>query len=352
MQITKILVASALAATCSGTAAPLPTPAAILPRLSSNEWINYTTLTGFFAQDDPATNPSTFDYTTTNFGLLNITYPTDDEVDPTWTQWQKFEHHVWRLNRGSGRFVQYKVLYMGRHGEGYHNVAESYYGTPAWNCYWSEKDGNGTITWADAKITPNGVAQAQKANAFWASRIALQKIPVPETYYTSPLTRCLQTSNITFYGLDLPSRQPFIPTVKELFREGISGHTCDRRGTRTYIQDAYPGYKIEAGFSEDDLLWKPLMGEVPTDEDVRSKRVLDDVFAGDDSTYISITSHSGEIASILRVLGHQPFSLSTGAVIPVLVKAEIIQRDVPATTTLPWTALSTCSTVPPLPTAT
>ena len=46
---------------------------------------------------------------------------------------QKFEHYVWRLNRGSGRKVQYKVLYLGRHGEGYHNVAESYYGTPLWN---------------------------------------------------------------------------------------------------------------------------------------------------------------------------------------------------------------------------
>ena len=88
--------------------------------------------------------------------------------------------------------------------------------------------------------------------------------------------------------------------MKELFREGISGHTCDRRGTKTYIHNAFPSYKIEAGFSEDDLLWKPLQGELPTDEDIRSKKVIDDVFGSDDSTWISITSHSGEIASILR----------------------------------------------------
>jgi broad specificity phosphatase PhoE len=155
------------------------------------------------------------------------------------------------------------------------------------------------VTWADARITANGVAQAVKANNFWASHIKSQKIPVPETYYTSPLTRCLQTANITFSGLDLPSRRPFIPTVKELFREGISGHTCDRRGTRTYIHDAFPSYNIEAGFSEDDLLWKPLQGEVQVDENIRSKTALDEVFNSDDSTYISITSHSGEIASIL-----------------------------------------------------
>ncbi|KAF8861688.1 phosphoglycerate mutase-like protein [Acephala macrosclerotiorum] len=352
MHLSSILVAAGILGLATATPAPVPTLAAVLPRTNGEEWINYTTLTGFFAQDDAATDPGTFDYTTTNFGLLNRTYPTDGEVDPSWTQWQKFEHYVWRLNRGSGRFVQYKVLYMGRHGEGYHNTAETYYGTPAWNCYWSLQDGNGTVTWADARITPNGVAQAVKANAFWASRIKLQKIPVPDTYYTSPLTRCLQTANITFFGLELPDRQPFVPTVKEFFREGISGHTCDRRGTKTYIHDAYPGYKIEAGFSETDLLWKPLQGEVSADQDIRSKKVLDDVFGSDDSTYISITSHSGEIASILRVLGHQAFSLNTGAVIPVLVKAETIQSNPPTTATLPWTTISTCSTIPPLPTAT
>jgi hypothetical protein len=34
--------------------------------------------------------------------------------------------------------------------------------------------------------------------------------------------------------------------------------------------------------------------------DQRSKRVLNDVFENDDATYISISSHSGEIGSILR----------------------------------------------------
>lgn len=42
------------------------------------------------------------------------------------------------------------------------------------------------------------------------------------------------------------------------------------------------------------------MGEVQVDENIRSKTVLDEVFESDDSTYISITSHSGEIASILQ----------------------------------------------------
>lgn len=75
--------------------------------------------------------------TTTNFGLKNITYSTDAAYCGSEcakkTQWQRFENYVFSLNRQSGRFIQYKVLYMGRHGEGYHNAAETYYGTPAWN---------------------------------------------------------------------------------------------------------------------------------------------------------------------------------------------------------------------------
>jgi len=70
-----------------------------------------------------------------NFGLISRTYDTDEEYDPNHrtTQWQRFEHQVFRLSRQSGRNVRYKVLYMGRHGEGLHNVAESFYGTPAWD---------------------------------------------------------------------------------------------------------------------------------------------------------------------------------------------------------------------------
>ncbi len=46
-------------------------------------------------------------------------------------------------------------------------------------------------------------------------------------------------------------------------------------------------------------MWKADQGETSTDQDIRSKKVLDDVFSNDDSTYVSVTSHSGEIASLL-----------------------------------------------------
>ena len=51
-------VLGTFAVMCAADAAPQPTPA---PR-STPEYINYTTITGFFLQDEPTTNVSTFDY--------------------------------------------------------------------------------------------------------------------------------------------------------------------------------------------------------------------------------------------------------------------------------------------------
>ena len=58
---------------------------------------------------------------------------------------------------------------------------------------------------------------------------------------------------------------------------------------------------------------------------MRMKELLDDIFANDESVFVSLTSHSLAIGSILRVLGHREFRVATGSVIPVLVKAEKIR---------------------------
>ena len=203
------------------------------------------------------------------------------------------------------------------------------------------------MSWEDAHLDSAGVDQAQVANAFWKHEIAVQKIPQPQSYYTSPLTRCLQTANITFSGLETPEYYPFVPTVKELLREGISIHTCDHRGTRAYIHNLFPSWNIEPGFTEADELWDGVTAETPDAQNARSKKWLDQVFATDDHTWISITSHSGEIASTLSVLGHIPFSLNTGAVIPVLVKAQFLPASAkPSSTSWSWTLSTHCASPP------
>ena len=282
----------------------------------------------------------------TNFGLINQTYPTDPSNAASLSQWQKFALVVANLTKTAPSNIQYKLIWMGRHGEGFHNAAETFYGTPAWNCYWSLLDGNGTAVWRDARLTSKGIAQALKANQFWLSRIQLQNITTPQSYYTSPLSRSLATANLTFSGLPLPASSPFIPTVKALLREGISEHTCDSRSNKSYIAATYPTYKFEPGFPEYDQLWTGVTSETDVAEDFRSKTVLDNIFSTDKNTYMSFTSHSGEIASLLRVLGHRSFSLGTGAVIPVLIKAETLQGT-STITSQAWTPSPHC-TVPPV----
>jgi len=311
-------------------------------------YLKYTAVTGYFLQDEPSTDPKTFDFTTTNFGLIDRSYSSDISLDSSTklTQWERFEHHVSQLNDQGVPTVTYKVLFLGRHGQGYHNVAESFYGTHAWDCYWSLQPGNSTSTWSDALLTPVGEAQALKVNAFWRLMIQEHKIPCPEAYYVSPLLRCLATANLTFSGLELLKDRPFRPLIKEKFREANGVHTCDRRSSKSVIQTKYPDWKIEDGFSEEDLLWDPVLRETDLAQDHRAKEVFDEVFETEERTWISISSHSGQIAAALRVLAHRPFGLWTGQVIPVLVKIEKVAGTMPPVEKAPWFKPETCSKPP------
>jgi hypothetical protein len=189
------------------------------PTSTASTYINYSAVTGYFVQDDNATSPDGFDYSLYNFGLINQTYDTD--TDASLTQWQRFAKKLEDLQDNAPTNVQYKLAFMGRHGEGNHNAMESYVGTPAWNCYWALLEGaNSSFIYADAPVTEDGIEQAVKANAYWASRIAEEKIPFVESYYTSPMRRCLETAELTFASLDLPKKHPFKPTIKEGLREG------------------------------------------------------------------------------------------------------------------------------------
>ena len=94
--------------------------------------------------------------------------------------------------------------------------------------------------------------------------------------------------------------------------------------------------------SEEDLLWKPDERETDAHMQMRGRRALDRVFGKDGAAEtcefrfcgsifreklmqtradISVTSHSAFLRNLLAVLGHQPYPLSTGEMIPVVVKA-------------------------------
>lgn len=117
---------------------------------------------------------------------------------------------------------------------------------------------------------------------------------------------------------------------EQLLRETTGLHTCDKRSTKSAIEAEYPLYRIEPNFAQEDPLYDPFTRESNSARNARLREFLFDVFGSDKSVFISFTAHSGCIASILEVLHHRKFALATGAVIPVLVRAERVDGPPPA----------------------
>ncbi|KAI4229124.1 MAG: hypothetical protein L6R36_001081 [Xanthoria steineri] len=285
----------------------------------------YSTVTGYFLQDENSTVAENFDFMSKDFGLLNKEYAEGTALDSRekdTTRWQRFEREVTRLQDEAKSGTIYKVLYLGRHGQGVHNVAEKKYGTAEWDRYWAAQQGDASSRWVDPHLTATGIEQAHAVHAFWKHQLAVAKTPAPQTYYCSPLYRCLETANITFRGLDLPADRPYKPIVKELLREANGVHTCDRRSSKSTLMAAFPNFTFEPSMTVDDELWSATERETNPQLDSRFTSLLNDIFEHDEGTFVSLTSHSGAICSLLRVLGHRDFRLVTGGVIPVLVKAQ------------------------------
>lgn len=220
-----------------------------------------------------------------------------------------------------------KVLFIGRHGQGVHNVAEAKYGTPAWNAKWAKLPGDGTLIWTDAALTGEGERQAEAAGRFWREQVRDRGMKAPEGYYVSPLARCLHTAKLEYEGLggagEENDGEVFRPMVKEGLRETMGVHLCDRRSGRAWIERTYPTYRIEEGLSEQDELWDAEHRETDAEQVERLGAALDEIFEADERAWLSLTCHSGASKALLKVLGHREWRLKPGEIIPVLVNARL-----------------------------
>ncbi|KAG8792078.1 hypothetical protein FRC12_007267 [Ceratobasidium sp. 428] len=284
------------------------------------ETFSYEVIPGYFVQTDITTDPAKIGANPPAFGLI---------ANTSETYWSDFKASISKLQNEAPGNVKYAVFWFGRHGQGWHNVAESFYGTEAWDDYWSKLDGDGNMTWGpDAELTDLGKQQAQLAHNTWVTELAKKDpVPLPTKLFSSPMSRAASTLDITFNGvlLDVKGRHDIVqPYVMEGLREVIGVHTCDKRRTKKYIHKTYSDFCIEPGFTEEDELWTADHRETDQEADIRLKAALDTIFGrllSKHDTFISVTAHSGAINTALRVLGHRPYSLPTGGVIPVVIKA-------------------------------
>lgn len=244
-----------------------------------------------------------------------------------WLETSLTVRHIKQLNRKADKYTTYKVIYIARHGQGYHNVAESLYGTPAWNCYWSLLGTDGNITWGpDPLLTPLGEEQAKANNVGWKRELKAG-VPLPQQLYSSPMRRSASTLEITWRDILLNKKVK--PIIKEAYREVIGLHTCDERSNKSVLTHTYrehhvsqlipAGWDFEPTFNEHDLLWDPIYQETAPQQTLRLRLAINELFATDPRTFISITAHSGVIAAFFRAIGHRQFSVQTGGMVPVVV---------------------------------
>ncbi|KAK4501840.1 hypothetical protein PRZ48_007649 [Zasmidium cellare] len=272
---------------------------------------------GFFKHDQLPTGPDKGfrAHTFPEFGILDRSYGTNDPGEPALTQWQRFEKHIRHLNAADPQKDQYRVLLVARHGEGVHNVKER-------ESKWARLEGDGTTTWLDARLTEKGEQQARDLSGFWKEALEVSKVPAPDRHYTSPLTRCLQTARLTFADVPLPSGNSFRPIVKEALREIHGVHTCDKRSSRDEILSQFPEFALEPGFSDEDELWKPDHRETLEERIPLMRQFLHEVFQDAESTFISLTTHSGAIRALYKAIGHPDVWVAAGAVVPIVVRSK------------------------------
>ncbi len=273
----------------------------------------YKVVAGFFELDEKATDAASFDITkASKFGLKD---------GAKWLDVVSYVNHKNRKHFHEGK--AYKLFFLARHGEAFHNVRLEKYSPEDWACFWQERDGDDTMTWYDAELTSNGVKQATSMCNAWDRQLSLDSdpVPLPQSFYVSPMRRTSQTFTLTWSSLAHHTSDNFTPQVKEMARETYGLGTDSARHSKLYISQRWPLFAFDDDFTENDELWVADRHETHQHRKYRANLLLNDIFANDSNTIVSLTSHSGLIDSLLKVVHHIKFPLSTGQMIPVVVRA-------------------------------
>lgn len=264
----------------------------------------FSSVPGFFKQaTDANIDDACFDYTQ-DFGRLK--------------PWQQIIDEINHLNQQEDN-VRYKLVFFARHGQGPHNIIVDTYGLEAWLTkyrYMGEDPETGLVYAPDPPLSQLGELQAAENNQAWRRQLAAGA-PVPTKFYVSPLQRSCQTLEITWKGIDIPHK----PVVCELLRETIGINLCDKRLHRHIIEERFPHYCTSRLHHDDDLLFGDDIRELFAEQSLRCNRFLQKLF-DDPDTVVSTTSHGGTIRGFITVLNHPKFCISTGGMIPMVIKGE------------------------------
>lgn len=256
--------------------------------------------------------------------ILPRSYPSDTSSSSSDArQWPRLTSHVAHLNASSPSNVRYKIMYLTRHGIGFHNQKHAEVGEEAWENHWSLLDGDDKTTWFDSFLAPEGIEQAKELSGLWTTFIDSDGAPLPQSHYCSPLARCLQTCTYVFKPVMKDHDKIFHPTVKERLRERWTTHTCDKRRTASWIKENWSeDFTLDDGFVEEDQLCKLPRWETDEEHTLRKQLALEDLFETDENQVVSWTFHSLALKAFFMACGEKPFQVREATSIAVLVKGE------------------------------
>ena len=166
-----------------------------------------------------------------------------------------------------------KNIYFIRHGLAQHNTQFKLYGKRAFY----------NPLYYDTKLIEEGHRQATNLGKSW------NEIRNIDLVLTSPLMRCLQTTENIFKDIDVPIIA--IDIIKE-FPQGLQ--TCNRRSDIDSLKPMFP--KIDFSFIEhnEDILWNPQREETLDELNLRIE-TFNHFLNGRDEKNIAIVSHSSFI---------------------------------------------------------
>lgn len=275
---------------------------------------------GFFKQSEDSTDDLKFNYATEDMGIQK--------------PWEQILEELHQLNLNAGENQNYKLLFLARHGQGYHNVVINKYSYEEWYKKWYKETHDGDMQFApDPMLTDLGINQAKENHQLWKQQVA-KGAPIPSKFFVSPLQRSSHTLVHTWTGIKPESSRP---VVTEGIRETCGLNLCDKRSTKSVINQRFGdhGFTFEDGFTEEDQLFDHDNREPLHRHAIRTNQFLQRLFDSDfdkalnkvdrdlalKHQVISTTSHAGTIRTFIMVLGHRHFTISTGGMIPVVVKA-------------------------------
>ncbi|CAI5756880.1 unnamed protein product [Candida verbasci] len=276
---------------------------------------DFEVVQGFFKQSDDSTDDRVFNYALDHMGRLK--------------SWKEIVSDLEKLNSEAPDNVEYKLLILARHGEGWHNRVVNKHGLEAWDNKYHALTTDGEITYApDPELTDIGIKQAQENRDLWKKEIELGA-PIPSKFFVSPLQRSSNTLVITWQDLKPKDKQPI---VVEKIRETIGKNLCDKRSSKTIIDQRFGKYGFKTdGIVEEDIYFGDER-ESMTHQSMRINEFLQDLFESDckngkvdknlakENIAISTTSHAGTIRCFINVLNHRKFTISTGGMIPIVCR--------------------------------